>query len=124
MKSVCSQYADIEHIKVCANKAAAWCPDLTTRRECIGEIERERAAKEQEAKRAQEAAKRAQHDAWCADLERQLPELFVRARVRQPFGMGLPYWAFRNFVPQNDCPNVERAIDRMYGARISPAPGD
>jgi hypothetical protein len=79
---------------------------------------------QEEAKRAELArqeeqarrAKQAQHDAWCATVEQQIPEIMERWRIR-----GGLYWEWlpKDYLSSGrNCPNVERAIDRyLAGGR-------
>ena len=126
-KFVCRADSDIEDVKGCIHNVINWCPDQAVVLECVDATlkakERERKAQEEQAKAAQQAAQQAQHEAWCQDLEKQLPELLERARVRSPPALwygGFGYMELRmsGVIPPNDCLNVQRAIDRYFGARI------
>jgi hypothetical protein len=108
-KAACSQYTTTSDIKGCADITVSWCPDPATRRECVEEKRKEWLARI-------DTKKHAQHDAWCADLERNLPDLWERSYASDG---QTHYLNFIGSIPKNDCLNVAATADQLI-ATLAP----
>jgi uncharacterized protein YlxW (UPF0749 family) len=109
-ENACHAYSNLSERKSCMAIAASWCPDQSTRKQCIADTLRaQQAKKEEQARQAQRQAQQAQHDASCASIEREIPEAMERWRIR-----GGLYWEWlpQEYWYRRDCPSVEKAIDR------------
>jgi hypothetical protein len=119
-EAACRSYWDLGERKGCMLTAASWCPNQGARKQCIADILRtQQATKEEQARQAQQA----QHDAWCAKVEQQIPDAVARWRLRgnSYFWQVFPWEGYLPaesipYIRSHECPNVEKAIDGMLAA--------
>jgi len=109
-EAACGTFWDLPKRKECMVTSARWCLDERTRKQCIADtLQAQEEARRAEQVSQQEQARRAQqaqHEAWCATVEQQVPEVMERWPRRAILGVAPTGLSVSPGLPQ------ERAIDR------------